>query len=385
MPYTLEEVQQFVIDSANESQTLEFKQRLPLKDHDARAEFAKDVSAMANAEGGSILYGIAEAKGCASALHPITDEAFDHARRRLQQTLSSAVEPAALPVTFHEIRCDNGGYVLEVQVERSAGGPHRVIEDGRSHFYVRTPTQVTSMRYDELREAFNASERAADRFRRWRQQLDDMVYSDATRWTLCPGPKAVLLVAPMEAFQRRRLLDMRQVHAAFRTYCFGDTSRLRPTFNLDGVSIRYPLDKETDHRHIQVFRNGAIQSCWMIGSYLNDKNILPSQVIVNDIRDAIRLHLRRLLDNGFTGPAIVALSLVRVENSEMAVSRHTTRATDRDYLDLPEFVVDDIPAAVENVDIVAHSLLDMLWQCFGEPNCSYYDPDTGEFFKELRQ
>lgn len=383
MPYTLEEVQQLIEDSAAESQTLEFKLELPRKDHDGRAEFAKDICAMANSEGGSILFGVAEVKGCASALQPVMVEAFDHARRRLQQTLSSATEPASIPVAFHEIRC-NGGYILELSVDRSPSGPHRVIENGRSHFYVRTPILITEMRYDELRDAFTAAERASERFRLWRAQRVALARTGKRRWPLLDGPKAVLHVAPLESFQRQRQIDMKQVHAMHRTYVFGDTSTLRADFNLEGLLVRSPLGKDPDYKHIQIFRTGMIESIWMVGALAYDEKILPSKVIATTIRDAIRLHLRRIKDAGFKGPAIVALSLFGVDGCTLAVSQQTVRPTDRDQLDLPDFLVPDIDAAIDDVDEVARPLLDLLWQCFDEAQCNYYDEGTGKFLATLQ-
>ncbi len=49
-----------------ESQTLEFKRQLPAKDDSGRVEFLKDVSALANAEGGDLVFGIAEVNAKAS-------------------------------------------------------------------------------------------------------------------------------------------------------------------------------------------------------------------------------------------------------------------------------------------------------------------------------
>lgn len=57
------DLQRLADDKVGESLQLEFKGSGALsKNPDGRAEIAKDVSAMANAAGGTIIYGIAEKK-----------------------------------------------------------------------------------------------------------------------------------------------------------------------------------------------------------------------------------------------------------------------------------------------------------------------------------
>jgi hypothetical protein len=53
-----------------EAQTLEFKAELPERSDRGKAEFLKDVCALANADGGDLVYGIAERDGCADSPVP---------------------------------------------------------------------------------------------------------------------------------------------------------------------------------------------------------------------------------------------------------------------------------------------------------------------------
>src|SRR3954471_1879480 len=76
-----------------ESQTLDIKQALPGTADRDKAEFLKDICAMANTSGGDIMYGIAEHDGVAGAINPITAEAPDAAKRRLGQVADSGLEP----------------------------------------------------------------------------------------------------------------------------------------------------------------------------------------------------------------------------------------------------------------------------------------------------
>jgi len=68
-----------------ESQTLDFKRELPGLDARGRNEFLKDVCAMANADGGDLVYDIAEEGGAAREPGPIgTAPVFNAMRQTLQ-------------------------------------------------------------------------------------------------------------------------------------------------------------------------------------------------------------------------------------------------------------------------------------------------------------
>jgi hypothetical protein len=58
-------------DNCPEAQVLEFKRALPDRSDKGHAEFLKDVCAFANADGGDLVYGIAEKDARASSLAPI--------------------------------------------------------------------------------------------------------------------------------------------------------------------------------------------------------------------------------------------------------------------------------------------------------------------------
>lgn len=94
-----------------ESGTLDFKRDIPGTSDKDKHEFLKDVCALANAEGGDLVYGIDEDRGVAKDIVPITSEMADSAKRRLGQVLDAGLEPRLLGIGFHEIKVTNG-YVL---------------------------------------------------------------------------------------------------------------------------------------------------------------------------------------------------------------------------------------------------------------------------------
>ena len=59
-------LQKLCQDGCPESSTLEFKQVLPGKSDKDKREFCKDVVALANADGGDLVYGVKEEEGGAA-------------------------------------------------------------------------------------------------------------------------------------------------------------------------------------------------------------------------------------------------------------------------------------------------------------------------------
>ena len=83
---TLDELSALIASRAQESQGLEFKRAASLRRTDSGpSEIAKDVTAMANAVGGRIVYGITEVRTpegltVASAVNPIVDATITRER-----------------------------------------------------------------------------------------------------------------------------------------------------------------------------------------------------------------------------------------------------------------------------------------------------------------
>jgi hypothetical protein len=190
--------------AAPESLTLEFKRELNLGQTDEKREAAKDVSALANAAGGRLLYGVAEKRlpdgsVVAGGIVPLTDGT---AGSRLADVLHSAIHPRprfdlrAVPVT--------DGHVLVVDVYSSSGMDlHMVTGYGENRFYRRGPTGVVVMTEPEIREAYV-------RIGELRASLDARVEALARPELECRSAvDESILVIPL--YSRANLVDPRQV------------------------------------------------------------------------------------------------------------------------------------------------------------------------------
>ena len=122
-----------------EGQQFELKASFP--DKGKYLEFARGVAALANADGGVIVYGVAEKAHRADSVNRLTELA-EHTSR-LDKVLSQSVWPRVPTLTWHPIRAsdaDEGFVVLEVRPSQLR--PHAVLEkNGALYYGERTGTR----------------------------------------------------------------------------------------------------------------------------------------------------------------------------------------------------------------------------------------------------
>jgi hypothetical protein len=98
---TIADVQALVDANVGESQRLEHKVQLLKTGSDGLREFCKDVTAMANAQGGDILFGVRESNGAAGAAHSFHSSSYllylPKRSRRSRTIATRSPEPAPPP------------------------------------------------------------------------------------------------------------------------------------------------------------------------------------------------------------------------------------------------------------------------------------------------
>lgn len=76
-PWTEDDLLTIVAEQLNEDQHLEFKAIAALLNENERTELSRDVSSIANADGGTIIYGVTETKGIANGVEGAPAGAID--------------------------------------------------------------------------------------------------------------------------------------------------------------------------------------------------------------------------------------------------------------------------------------------------------------------
>jgi predicted HTH transcriptional regulator len=199
-----EDIRSLIENEVRESRTIDYKQALYATAD--KLSLLKDVSALANTDGGDIVCGIAErleggkTTGVPEKVIGLAGFNEDQETRRLDDTLRNGLSPRLLGVHYKTVDCPEGP-VLVIRVERSFNGPHRVEKD-EQRFYGRAAMGNYVLNTDELRRLFLKSTDLPERIRRFR---NERIEAGATKKDTVPAiprkPRFYMLLVPLRAFE----------------------------------------------------------------------------------------------------------------------------------------------------------------------------------------
>ena len=154
---TIADLQKLIQDEIEESTVLEYKSSFAIQNKKWKEELAKDVSALANSNGGNIIFGIRE-KECDGGnsipekLLPVPNT--EMSKDKLSQLLSSNIQPKidGLEITYIPFDEKSGFYVVFVPRSNTAH------QNRLSHvYYKRRNATVEAMEDYEIRDIMNRS------------------------------------------------------------------------------------------------------------------------------------------------------------------------------------------------------------------------------------
>ncbi len=144
------DLQILVDNQADESLVLEFKRELPTNNK----EIAKDVSSMANAKGGFLIYGIGEDdNNRASELVGVETKGT---KEKIENIILSSIQPK-LEVDIKPIPLQSGSSkaAILLSIPESTRAPHMVSAGGEYRYYRRRNFQASMMEEFEVRELYS--------------------------------------------------------------------------------------------------------------------------------------------------------------------------------------------------------------------------------------
>jgi hypothetical protein len=146
----LKELQNYIDTSTEENTHLEFKNGAALKTTDAgKKEIAKDVAAMANADGGTIVFGLSEKNHKASEFSPVEGNTFS--KEWLDQVIQSNIDRVPdyeiIPLRLDD---DINRSIYVIRIKRSSNAPHLT----SVRFFRRQNTTIRLMEEYEIRDAY---------------------------------------------------------------------------------------------------------------------------------------------------------------------------------------------------------------------------------------
>jgi hypothetical protein len=142
---TLEDLNALVINEAHEDIHLDFKASGSLgKEDKKKTEISKDVSAFANSDGGTIVYGMLEIDNKASGLDGGTS-GLD--REWLENVITSTINPRIDGIIIYPIELSKGSYAYIVHIPKSERAPHQAQD---KKFYKRFNFKSVPMEHYEI-------------------------------------------------------------------------------------------------------------------------------------------------------------------------------------------------------------------------------------------
>ncbi len=322
---TKEVLQALIDNEVSERKTIEYKQVLPGNSDKEKEEFLADVSSLANASGGDLIYGIVEDRqtGTPKSLDGLDIENPNQVILRLDNMIRTGIQPRLPSVTISPpIPLDNSKVVLVIRVSKSWISPHRVTFKGHDKFYSRSSNGKYPLDVGELRVAFNLSETVTERIRNFRIDRISKIFANETPVPFYETAKIVLHLIPIISFNPAQSYDIGKIASRPAImppiHCSGWNHR----YNLDGF-LTYGRDQDKKvYSYVQLFRNGIIEA--IDGSMLEPNECgftIPSRVYEQELINSFKSYLNILSALTAEPPMYIFLTLLSVKGYSMAVDK----------------------------------------------------------------
>lgn len=361
-----------------EGRRLEFKRDHYGRNDEAKKEFAADVSALANAQGGYLLIGVAEENGIAADIPGVEAADGDGLVLAVTESIRSSIEPPIPGVRVRWVEIAAGRGVLIVQVDRSWSAPHRVTVARDNRFFLRDENGKHPMSVTELKRAFLFASEVEERIRRFRMDRLTLLIANEGPLALHDNlPRLILHLVPQAAFTDGIQLSFDPRQAGIRPL---GSSGWNSMHSLDGqVNYSGPYGQlESVRAFSTLFRNGVVESASQIHAGQQDgQRAISLTGLEHDVIPALRNSLETLAHYAVPGPYYLMLSLLGVRglcapmNDWRSGLAYPHRA---DRVLLPEMLVDEATTKTPPASWL-RPMFDLLWNAFGQAGSPNYDTE----------
>lgn len=349
------DIEALVAAGRGEERRLEFKRELVAGSDGDKKEYLADLSSLANAQGGDLIFGVEESGGVASSVPGITLEDADREILRLEQLALAGLQPRILGLRsafLPSVPGANTGVLIQ-RVPASLNAPHRVIFQNWGKFFTRHSRGKSEMDVVELREAFTASEGALPRLRALHMRLADLTHVEQR-----PGPQLAMTLTPLALARRQEMLE-------FSSYQDAATPPLEGSLDygqtLEGFLCWSPTGDGKVFDQVLTHRAGYVEGL----SSQAPPNAESSEIWVEEIAKFLRIvtsdSVRKLSAKGLSGPWVLMATLVGVSGIQLNFGQQfrSTRPSKRNQFDFREIIFDDFEPSV------LISLMRQVWWAFG--------------------
>lgn len=370
-------LQSLIDNQVAESQSIEYKEKLPENSDSEKKKFLYDVSSFANASGGDLIYGVKAKDGIPSELCGLQVENTDSEKLRLEDILRNCVKPKIFGISIHPINTEDKKTFIIIRIPRSCSLPHMVKYGKDTKFYCRNsagkyPVEDVS----ELRILFGLSETLAERIRNFRIERLSKIITGETPVLMEESPKMILHIVPLSAFDLGKMKDVGAIEVCrggvLPLACGSSSHR----YNLDGVLLFDFVSKSTlADSYVQLFRTGCIEAVTTkIFFKYEGRNLIPAAAYEECVLEEMPNYLNYLKRIEVEPPVCITLSLTGVLGYSMGVQRtwhgSSGHPIDRNDLIVPEIILEDFDA---EIDKQMKPIFDAVWNACGYPKSMNYN------------
>lgn len=354
---------QLVSNNVSEARDLEFKRDWPGGSNDDKKEFLADVSALANAQGGDLIFGIEESKeGVAIAVPGIDGANPDAGILRLEEILRAGIAPR-LNVRMRWIPLATGSGALVIRVPASLAAPHRVIFQNSGKFFSRNSRGKYEMDVHELRHAFTQSEELPERLRHFHDLAVQAAYGEDMPYLLDDSPVAVISVMPLGLLREQRDLALTPENTILPVK--SRNGEWLPI--LEGMYWHTPLN---DNKRIRAYalthRRGYIDAGFTIGGTREvrpgrSEGLVWSNNFEAGVIEMVVCGCTRLQSYGIEGPWVILVTVLKIKGHKLVISdTEFSMPAWRQSARLPELIIEH-PS-----EDALKPLFKAFWPLFGE-------------------
>ena len=379
---TQDDIQRLIEYAVSEDRYIEYKQQLPDSSDAEVKEFLADVSAFANAAGGTIIYGIAEEDGVPLSIEGIESDDIDQEKRRLEDIIRNGVEPKINQLFIRDLEVEDKKIIL-IHIPNSWSKPHVVNYKKRWKFYVRTSAGKHPMDLEEVRASMLQISDLPEKMRDFRDQRLETILGDTPPAPLRFDTYIVLHLIPYSSLYSSDFsnLDFKVItdnDYAIRPL-YGSVNHSR--YNLEGYLNYGNFDSEGKCAgYVQIFRNGIIESVdtSMVWPDSESEKFVPSTLLEQEVIQKTETYLNYQKQMGVIPPIAMFLSLLNVKEYYLAVNHRLDPFGGHKYLLqrqtllFPELIFEDYP---KNLATALRPMFDTLWNAFGWDRSHNYSDD----------